>query len=44
MMWLYTVCLMIVCGAAVNVSLRDVRRETKQKRFAPEQNEKNQKP
>lgn len=40
MMWLYTVCLVIVSGAALNVALRDERAERGQKRFAPEQMEK----
>lgn len=36
MMWLYTCCLVIVSGAALNVALRDQRREKRQKRFAPD--------
>ena len=35
MMWLYTCCLMIYCGAALNVALREQRRERQQTRFAP---------
>ncbi len=37
MMWLYTCCLMIFCGAALNVALRDQRREDQQRRFAPKE-------
>lgn len=40
MMWLYTCCLMIYCGAALNVALRDVRRERRQTRFVPAAEEK----
>ena len=36
MLWLYTCCLMIFSGAALNVALRDQRREEKQRRFAPQ--------
>lgn len=36
MFWLYTACLVIYCGAAVNIALRNLRREDRQKRFAPE--------
>ncbi|MBR5343346.1 MAG: YihY/virulence factor BrkB family protein [Oscillospiraceae bacterium] len=35
MMWLYTCCLVIFSGAAWNVALRDQRREKRQTRFAP---------
>lgn len=35
MLWLYTCCIMIVSGAALNVALRDQKREEQQKRFAP---------
>ena len=44
MMWLYTVCLVIVCGAALNVALRDVHTEEKQRRFAPEQKNESREP
>lgn len=40
MMWLYTCCLMLLCGAALNVALRDQLREDQQRRFAPEAEEK----
>ena len=36
MMWLYTCCLMIFCGAALNVALRDQHRGEMQRRFAPD--------
>ena len=39
MLWLYTCCLMIFAGAALNVALRDQRREDLQRRFAPESDE-----
>lgn len=39
MTWLYTCCLVIYCGAAMNVALRDLRREEKQRRFVPDQEE-----
>ena len=37
MMWLYTCCMVIFSGAALNVALRDQRRENRQKRFAPDE-------
>ena len=39
MLWLYTCCLVIFSGAALNVALRDQRREEKQRRFAPQEEE-----
>ena len=39
MFWLYTNCLVIYCGAAFNIALRNVREERKQTRFAPETGE-----
>ena len=36
MLWLYTCCMMIFCGAALNVALRDQHREEMQRRFAPQ--------
>ena len=36
MFWLYTACVVIYCGAAVNIALRNVRDERQQRRFAPE--------
>lgn len=39
MLWLYTCCLMLLCGAALNVALRDQQREDRQRRFAPETEE-----
>ena len=35
MFWLYTVCLVIYGGAAVNIALRNVRQEKQQVRFVP---------
>lgn len=35
MLWLYTCCIAIFCGAALNVALRDRDREERQRRFAP---------
>lgn len=35
MMWLYTCCMVIFAGAALNVALRDLRGEQRQTRFAP---------
>lgn len=35
MMWLYTCCMMIFAGAALNVALRDQKREDLQRRFVP---------
>lgn len=39
MLWLYTCCTAIFCGAALNVALRDLGREERQRRFAPEPEE-----
>ena len=39
MLWLHTACLVIYCGAALNVALRNLSREEKQRRFAPGQEE-----
>ena len=39
MLWLYTCCLILLCGAALNVALRDQHREDQQRRFAPETGE-----
>ena len=35
MLWLYTCCMVIFSGAALNVALRDLRQEQRQTRFAP---------
>ena len=39
MLWLYTCCLILFGGAALNVALRDQKREERQSRFAPETEE-----
>lgn len=39
MFWLYTACVVIYCGAAVNIALRNVRAERRRRRFAPEKEE-----
>ena len=39
MLWLYTCCMVLFCGAALNVALRDQRLEDQQRRFAPETEE-----
>lgn len=36
MFWLYTACLVIYCGAAINIALRNIREEDRQRRFVPE--------
>lgn len=42
MFWLYTECLVIYCGAAFNIALRNLRQEERQRRFAPEMQDENE--
>ena len=41
MLWMYTFCLVICCGAAWNVALRDERTEERQRRYVPKHKEQN---
>ena len=38
MMWMYTSCIVIFCGAAVNVAQRNVKRELRQQRSVDKSN------
>ena len=36
MFWLYTECLVIYCGAAFNIALRNLNREVRRREFDPD--------